>query len=86
MEDLALATYIISFVTLYFGLGYGLLILNHKRAGKEGFLDIPLKKHVYISFGPRDLSKNLNRVGGIDLGVEKYQNDNLNVGTYQRAF
>ena len=47
MEDLALATYIISFVTLYFGLGYGLLILNHKRAGKEGFLDIPFVKDFF---------------------------------------
>ena len=44
MQDLELVTYIISFVTLYFGLGYGLLILNHKRAGKEGFLNIPFIK------------------------------------------
>jgi len=41
MQDLELATYIISFVTLYFGLGYGLLVLNHKRDGKEGLLNIP---------------------------------------------
>ena len=42
--------------------------------------------HVYISFGSQDLSKNLNRVGGIDLGVEIYQNDHINVQTYQRTF
>ena len=46
-----------------------------------GFVDLPWKICVHLNLGPRELSKNLNRVGGIDLGVEIDQHDNTHVRT-----
>ena len=52
----------------------------------SGICGFSFKRKVYISLGSQDLSKNLNRVGGIDLGVEIYQNDHINVRITQRTF
>lgn len=55
MDDLELVTYIISFVTLYFGLGYGLLILNQKSTGGNGLLNIPFIEEMSEPSGFMDI-------------------------------
>ena len=61
-------------------------LVDSTRADFRDFWILLEKINVYISFGFQDLSKNLNRIGGIELGVDFYQNDHILVQQNQRAF